>query len=257
MREVSRFVLQYGPDDAVKPCDCGSPFGILAFGGADGAVFLRCMTCGDALDEKMVRYVSVPPERNLKGGHTKCGLRRVVVPRVREEVTDLDFVRTNGAETFGLYCVVCGHHAGSVAKDELRGYQTQRRRRDNNQHQRTEVLERANGRCESCGRFGLPRDVGHCLSVKEGEALGAPRDVVESAWNKCALCIDCNQAASGGYGDRSMSPSVYVTLVFAQGEAQFMINFGSNGPRALNHEFYQVYTWLRKAALWRLSKEAA
>lgn len=254
--EQGRFVIQRGPDDPVEPCRCGSVFaGVLFRGGEPGGLF--CV-CGEALDPSIVRFYELPPERRSPG-HDRCSRRRIVVPKVGEEVSG-EWVKQNGASRFDLFCVDCGLKDGAVSKDDLRGYRTTKKRDDDNQHQRTEVLERARHRCEMCFRKGLPLHVGHCLSLGDVKILNArtpdkppvQRDVPEDLWNKCALCEECNLAAYGGYGDRSMSPSTYCDLVFTAPEARKMLDYGR--PAAAEG-FVRVYLLLFQVS--RSRKEAA
>ena len=250
----TRFVLQRGPDSAAEPCGCGSPFAVVTVAG--GTASLRCMDCDSALDASMVRFHEIAPLARRSPGHPPCpSWSRVVVPKVREDVNAAAAIRL-GAERWDLFCVACGDKDGSVPKDTLRGFRTVKRRDDDNQHQRTEVLERAGGRCDLCFRPGLPRDVGHCLSKSDADAMGVPREVRESLWNKCALCLECNQASHGGYGAQSMSPSAYCGLLFTREEARKMLDFGAKGPVSVDPTFYRIYSLLRQRRLDR-SKEAA
>ena len=245
--ELPRFLIQRGPDSVVEPCTCGAVFAVLRVGAEPAS--LLCAECGREHDAEIIRFWESP--RACRPGPCPCR-RRVVVPRVREEVSAAE--TRNGAERWDAFCVACGEKDGSVPKDALRGFRTARRR-DKNAHQRVEILERAGKRCELCCKAGVALDVAHCLSASDARAMGVGPEVCESDWNKCALCTDCNGAA-GGYGERSMSPSTYCDLVHTKPEARTMLDFGVKGPRPVDPMFYRIYTLLRQRYLDR-TKEAA
>lgn len=250
--EHKRFILQHGPDAPVQPCSCGSPFGILRMNGA--APSLACADCSAALSTAMVLFHELDPSRRSPG-HESCGPRRVVVPRVSDEV-GREWVTKNGAARWDLFCVACGTKDGAVSKAELRGGRFVKRR-DDNAFQRTDVLERAHHRCELCHARDVHLHVGHCLSLKDAEDMGVPREARESLWNKCALCEACNLANLGGYGERSMSPSTYCDLGHTRPEARRMLDFGAKGPEPVNGDFYRIYCLLRQRMLATRDKEAA
>ena len=248
--EQRRFVLQRNPDASVEPCLCGSPFGILRI---VGQVSLSCGSCGAALDPSIARHHDLDSDRRSPG-HEQCSRHRIVVPKVGDEV-DAAWVLKNGAARWDLFCVDCGEKDGSVQKNVLLGG---RRvvRRDDNAFQRTDVLERAGRRCELCCAEGVPLHVGHCLSVKDANALSVPSTVRESLWNKCALCEACNVANMGGYGENSMSPSTYCNLTHTRAESRKMLDFGAKGPEPIDPEFYRIYGLLRERLL-KCRKDAA
>lgn len=68
--------------------------------------------------------------------------------------------------------------------------------------QRSRIIERANRRCERCGKSidqsstGL--HVGHILSVEEGHKQGLSDDVINSDENLISECDECNLGHGGG-----------------------------------------------------------
>lgn len=249
--EQPRFVLQRGPAAPVEPCTCGSPFAVLRV--TAGQLLLSCTACAATLDPTIVLFHELDPARRSPG-HEGCPRRRVVVPRVREEVA-ASAVTKHGAERFDLFCPDCGNKDGAVGKAELSGGAFTKPR-DNNAFQRTDVLERAKWRCELCCVHGVGLHVGHCLSLKDAQRMNVARDIHESLWNKCALCDDCNLANRGGYGEQSMSPSTYCGLSHTREEARRMLDFGTKGPEPVNPDFYRIYCLLRQRFTER-RKEAA
>jgi hypothetical protein len=246
--EQPRFVLQRGPDAPVEPCTCGSPFGILRM--RDEQASLACAECSAPLNAALVQFHDLDPERRSPS-HAACGQRRIVVPRVRDEV-GREWTAKNGAERWDLFCVACGEKDGMVSKAVLLGGRFTKRR-DDNAVQRIEVLERAGRRCDLCRACDVPLHVGHCLSVKDADAIGVPRAERESLWNKCALCEPCNVANLGGYGEKSMSPSTYCDLTHTRTEARKMLDIGRE---VVDPEFYRIYCLLRQRLAGR-RKEAA
>jgi 5-methylcytosine-specific restriction endonuclease McrA len=60
---------------------------------------------------------------------------------------------------------------------------------------RVRILERANGRCELCGKGpdrGIEIHVGHIISVERGHALGMGDLELNGDENLMALCAECN-----------------------------------------------------------------
>jgi len=83
-------------------------------------------------------------------------------------------------------------------------------------NQRSRILERANARCERCGKpaaatvTGL--QVGHILSVDDGLRHGLSEDVINSDDNLIAECDECNS----GHGAGSLPVRLFVTLLMAR-----------------------------------------
>lgn len=242
--EQTRFVLQDGPDAAVQPCGCGSPFAAVRFS-PDGAQ-LRCESCGGTCPA-IARFCDLDATRRSPG-HAGCSRRRLIVPRVREEV-DAEHA-LQGAERWDLFCVDCGQKDGMLAKDALRGYRTSRSY-DKNNYQRPDVLARAGGRCEMCfAGPGVALDVGHCLSDADARELDVPPSLSESLMNKCALCRPCNQS----YGGRSMHRSAFVRLSHTREEHRKMLDIGLT---AADETFRKIFDLLKRARELRQQKEAA
>ena len=63
--------------------------------------------------------------------------------------------------------------------------------------QRMRIIERANGRCETCGSRNLVQ-VGHVVSVADGHKLALPDAVINSDENLICQCAECNSGQSGG-----------------------------------------------------------
>jgi hypothetical protein len=82
--------------------------------------------------------------------------------------------------------------------------------------QRSRIIERANARCERCGKpaamstTGL--HVGHILSVADGLNHGLTEDIINSDDNLIAECDECNS----GHGAGSLPVRLFVTLLMAR-----------------------------------------
>lgn len=63
-------------------------------------------------------------------------------------------------------------------------------------NQRSRIIERANSRCERCGKHAAASEtglhVGHILSVKDGHLNDVSDDVINSDENLIAECDECN-----------------------------------------------------------------
>ncbi len=86
--------------------------------------------------------------------------------------------------------------------------------------QRSRIIERANGRCERCGKpanlttTGL--HVGHVVSVNAGHKHGLSDDEINSDENLIAECDECNL----GHGDGCLHIRYFVALLKSRFEAQ-------------------------------------
>lgn len=61
--------------------------------------------------------------------------------------------------------------------------------------QRVRILERANGRCELCGKGpdrGIEIHVGHIISVERGHSLGMMDTEINDDENLLCSCAECN-----------------------------------------------------------------
>jgi len=237
--EQPRFVLQEHPDRPVQPCGCGSPFGIVKFSAAGSS--LRCQDCDSALHVPV--HLHDLTDKRRSPSHDACSRRRIVVPRVREDVSAENALR--GAERLDLFCVDCGRKDGMLPKDALRAHPLGRRR-DKNDVQRPDVVARAGGRCEMCfAGPGVALEVGHCLSKHDARVLEAAKvrvgdEIIESMMNKCALCLPCNQAYSG----RSMHRSIFVALAHTRAEFRKMLDVGEDTADPI---FRRIFALLKKA----------
>lgn len=77
---------------------------------------------------------------------------------------------------------------------------------------RTEVLMRANFRCEWCQSSSAGLQIGHILSVRDGHRLGVPPHVLNSFDNLMVQCEDCNQ----GLGGESMPTWIVARILQAR-----------------------------------------
>jgi 5-methylcytosine-specific restriction endonuclease McrA len=80
---------------------------------------------------------------------------------------------------------------------------------------RAKILDRANGRCERCGKgpeSGCAMHVGHLISVSYGLANGFTEIELNDAENLFCACDECNLGA----GHESESPRFYMALLRAR-----------------------------------------
>lgn len=99
-----------------------------------------------------------------------------------------------------VYCSSCDAWAGyNVPKHESgKAPATLKTARDVKSSKRFNVIERAHGRCELCGRKetdALGLTAAHIVSVKDGESL-LTKDQLNSEENLIALCHECNSGQS-------------------------------------------------------------
>jgi hypothetical protein len=82
--------------------------------------------------------------------------------------------------------------------------------------QRSRIIERANTRCERCGKpaaasvTGL--HVGHILSVDDGIKHGLANDVINSDDNLLAECDECN----GGHSKGALPVRLFIALLMTR-----------------------------------------
>ena len=78
------------------------------------------------------------------------------------------------------------------------------------------IIERANGRCEFCGRSGKDSvgglHVAHIISVESGLRLGMADADINSGHNLAAACAECNL----GWGKRTIPLHFAVRIVMAR-----------------------------------------
>ena len=81
---------------------------------------------------------------------------------------------------------------------------------------RAQILERANGRCEFCGRNGKDSEgglhVAHIISVESAHSLGMEDAAINSDHNLAAACAECNL----GWGKRTIPLHFAVRIVMAR-----------------------------------------
>ena len=79
--------------------------------------------------------------------------------------------------------------------------------------QRSRIVERANTRCERCGKPAVASvnglHVGHILSVDDGIKHGLTDDVINSDDNLIAECDECN----GGHGKVALPVRLFIALL--------------------------------------------
>jgi len=125
------------------------------------------------------------------------------------------FVATNGQCV--VRCNICERYQYNAPKSET-GRQTRsvESRQGIKPSKRARILERANGRCEICGRSPAEHNIvlvlGHVLSVDEGKKLKFTDDVLNSDDNLISSCEECNL----GQGRRSYPASILLGLVKAR-----------------------------------------
>lgn len=82
--------------------------------------------------------------------------------------------------------------------------------------QRSRIIDRANSRCERCGKHALASKtglhVGHILSVKNGHENNVGDELINADENLIAECDECNL----GHGNRCLSLRFAVALLFAR-----------------------------------------
>lgn len=82
--------------------------------------------------------------------------------------------------------------------------------------QRSRIIERAQLRCERCGKSCFSEadglHVGHILSVESGHAQGLSDDIINCDDNLIAECAECN-----GHGKQCLPVRLLVALLHARG----------------------------------------
>lgn len=77
--------------------------------------------------------------------------------------------------------------------------------------QRFRIIERACGRCETCGSRSL-LTVGHVVSVADGHAAGLSDQIINSDENLICQCAECNSGAGKG----TIPLRIYVAILNAR-----------------------------------------
>lgn len=96
-----------------------------------------------------------------------------------------------------VFCAKCGSYRYCAPKNETgREVRSLRTRPDIKPRQRARILDRDNGTCVLCHRFGVPLDVGHLISVDAGRKLGLDDAELYDDDNLAAMCQSCNSGLS-------------------------------------------------------------
>lgn len=74
---------------------------------------------------------------------------------------------------------------------------------------RSRIIDRASARCEMCGSRGVILNVGHFISVDEGQKAGMSDDEINSDENLYCSCEECNL----GLGSRPVSIRILVNII--------------------------------------------
>jgi 5-methylcytosine-specific restriction endonuclease McrA len=138
----------------------------------------------------------------------KCGCETGVIATV------------NGQDT--VRCQSCDHGLYNAPKTE-----TGREARSTSTvhaaikpKQRDRIIQRANTRCERCGKSAMASvtglHVGHILSVNDGLKHGLETHVINSDDNLLAECDECN----GGHNRGSLPVRLFVTLLMTRVSAK-------------------------------------
>ena len=81
--------------------------------------------------------------------------------------------------------------------------------------QRFRIIERAGGRCETCGSRSL-LTVGHVVSVADGHKAGLSDQIINSDENLICQCAECNS----GTGEGTIPLRMYVLILNARNMAK-------------------------------------
>ena len=96
-----------------------------------------------------------------------------------------------------IRCIECGRWCYNAPRTETgRETRSLRTRPEIKPGQRTRILIRDNGTCIICHRNDLPLDVGHLISVRDGETHGIPQSDLFDDENLAAMCSPCNSGLS-------------------------------------------------------------
>lgn len=108
----------------------------------------------------------------------------------------------------------CGKYIKCVPKTEsgLRPRSLQTTHQAIKPKQRMRIVNRANGRCETCGRRTDELQVGHVVSVEDGHANNLSDEEINSDENLCAMCPECNS----GLGSETLPLKVFLNILMAR-----------------------------------------
>ena len=114
-------------------------------------------------------------------------------------------------------CLDCGRHCYNAPRTEtgkkVRTVQTTHEAIK--PKHRVRILERANGRCELCGKGpdrGIEIHVGHIISVERGHELGMSDAEINDDENLLASCAECNL----GLGKQTISLRMMLKVLMAR-----------------------------------------
>lgn len=148
---------------------------------------------------------SIPIRQQTNGGRcAKCGCQTGTILKVGPQ----DTVRCSACDAF-LYCAPKTETGREVRSTSTVHAAIKPK-------QRSRIIERANTRCERCGKpaaasvTGL--HVGHILSVADGIAHGLADEVINSDDNLIAECDECN----GGRGKGALPVRLFIALLMTR-----------------------------------------
>lgn len=134
------------------------------------------------------------------------------------------FIETRNGQDC-VFCDVCKRHQYNAPKSET-GRQSRSvstSRVGIKPGQRSRIIDRANSRCERCGKHAAASEtglhVGHILSVKDASTNNVGDEIVNSDENLIAECDECNL----GHGKGCLPVRFVVALLYAR-----MQNDGTN-----------------------------
>lgn len=117
----------------------------------------------------------------------------------------------NGQDT--VRCGWCGKFCYNAPKAETgREQRSLRTRPDMKPSQRARILQRDNATCVLCHRGDVPLDVGHFISVEDGQALGLTTAELFHDENLAAMCNSCNS----GLSSETSSLRLFVSVLMAR-----------------------------------------
>jgi 5-methylcytosine-specific restriction endonuclease McrA len=133
-------------------------------------------------------------------------------PCSRCRCADGIIVTKNGQDT--VRCAVCDKYAGYNAprSETGRGRRSLRTRPTIRPSQRTRILVRDNGACVLCHRSDADLEVGHLISVHDGNLLGMSESELASDDNLAAMCASCNS----GLSSESLPPRLLAAALWAR-----------------------------------------
>jgi 5-methylcytosine-specific restriction endonuclease McrA len=112
-----------------------------------------------------------------------------------------------------VYCTECGAFQYNAPRTETgREVRSLRTRPDISPSQRTRILDRDGGTCILCHSSDRPLDIGHLISVDDGNKIGLTEAQIYHDDNLAAMCAPCNS----GYGSRTVNPRIIAAALAAR-----------------------------------------